>query len=64
MQQSILLYANIHKRAEVGNIRDDAWHPNAGFNILNCFYSIIKTKLFRNGPRIATRLLPLNSVFK
>ena len=59
MHQSILMYANIDKRTERGDVGNDALKNHARLQIAQCFHTILKRRGLEFRPGIASRFLQL-----
>ncbi len=57
VHEAILLYADVYKGAEVGNIRHQAGKAHAYFYVLHCFYGSIKLESFNWGTGVAAGFL-------
>ncbi len=59
MHQAILMHADIHKRAKVGDVGDGAFQHHAGQQVVHGLHAVSKGRGFKLRTRIAARFFQL-----
>ena len=59
MHQTVLMHADIHKRAKVGDVGHRAFQHHAGQQVVHGFHAVSKGRRFELRARVAARLFQL-----